>query len=71
MTKFDNTVKILEERFKPIRTSFRKFYPRKLKLSEDFTSALKKEYSRLQHEGHDPRRLAKMLEKALPFHLRD
>lgn len=71
MKRFDRKIDIFEERFRPIKIERRKLYPRNLRLSENFVNALKQEYRRLSEEGHDPKRLVRMLEKALPFHLRD
>tara|TARA_R110000751_G_scaffold256563_1_gene355996 strand:- start:189 stop:593 length:405 start_codon:yes stop_codon:yes gene_type:complete len=61
--------KILEG-YKPIPMK-RMFYPRGMKLSEDFINAYHREYDRLVGEGQNPRSLAERFNKALKFHIND
>lgn len=46
----------------------RVFYPRNLKLSDEFINAFKKEYKRLLDEGHNSKRILDLISKALIFH---
>lgn len=62
-SKFD---KVLEG-FKPL-TQNRVFYPRNMKLSEDFINAFHREYDRLVDEGQNPKSLVPRFGKALKFH---
>ena len=61
--------KILEG-YKPIPMK-RMFYPRGMKLSEDFINAYHREYDRLVGEGQNPRSLVERFNKALKFHIND
>lgn len=61
--------KIVEEKF--YATTQRHFYPRNLKLSEDFINAFRSEYTRLIDEGQDERRLLDRVGKALRFHVQE
>ena len=62
-TKFD---KILEG-YRPMPMG-RMFYPRGMKLSEDFVNAFHREYDRLVSEGQNPKSLLERFGKALKFH---
>ena len=59
--------KVLEG-FKPIPMK-RLFYPRGMKLSEDFVNAFHREYDRLMSEGQNPRSLLERVNKAMRFHV--
>ena len=59
--------KVLEG-YKPIPMK-RMFYPRGLKLSEDFVNAFHAEYDRLVGEGINPKSLVDRFGKALKFHV--
>ena len=61
--KFD---KILEG-YRPMPMG-RMFYPRGMKLSEDFVNAFHREYDRLVSEGQNPKSLLERFGKALKFH---
>ena len=63
-TKFD---KILEG-YRPMPMG-RMFYPRGMKLSEDFVNAFHREYDRLVSEGQNPKSLLERFGKALKFHV--
>ena len=55
------------EGFKPIPMK-RMFYPRGMRLSEDFINAFHREYDRLIDEGLNPRSLVERFGKAMRFH---
>ena len=63
-TKFD---KILEG-YRPMPMG-RMFYPRGMKLSEDFVNSFHREYDRLVSEGQNPKSLLERFGKALKFHV--
>lgn len=58
--------KVLEG-YKPIPMK-RLFYPRGMKLSEDFVNAFHREYDRLVDEGSNPKNLVDRFGKAMKFH---
>ena len=58
--------KVLEG-YKPIPMK-RLFYPRGMKLSEDFINAFHREYDRLVGEGQNPKSLVERFGKAMKFH---
>lgn len=58
------------EGYKPIPMK-RMFYPRGMKLSEDFVNAFHKEYDRLVGEGLNPKTLVERFGKAMSFHIND
>lgn len=58
------------EGYKPIPMK-RLFYPRGMKLSEDFINAFHREYDRLVGEGINPKSLLERFNKALTFHVND
>jgi len=58
--------KVLEG-FKPIPMK-RMFYPRGMKLSEEFVNAFHREYDRLVGEGVNPKTLVERFGKAMRFH---
>ena len=62
----DKLNKILEGH-KPIPMK-RMFYPRGMKLSEDFVNAFHREYDRLVGEGVNPKSLVERFGKAMRFH---
>ena len=62
-SKFD---KILEG-YKPMAMG-RMFYPRGMKLSEDFINSFHREYDRLVSEGQNPKSLVTRFGKAMKFH---
>ena len=62
----DKLNKILEG-YKPIPMK-RMFYPRGMKLSEDFVNAFHREYDRLVGEGVNPKSLVERFGKAMRFH---
>jgi len=55
------------EGYKPIPMK-RMFYPRGMKLSEDFVNAFHREYDRLVGEGLNPKTLVERFGKAMKFH---
>ena len=55
------------EGYKPIPMK-RMFYPRGMKLSEDFVNAFHREYDRLIGEGLNPKSLVERFGKAMRFH---
>jgi len=57
----------LIEGYKPIPMK-RMFYPRGMKLSEDFINAFHREYDRLVDEGLNPKSLVERFGKAMKFH---
>ena len=57
----------LIEGYKPIPMR-RMFYPRGMKLSEDFINAFHREYDRLVDEGLNPKSLVERFGKAMKFH---
>ena len=61
--------KVLEG-FKPIPMK-RLFYPRGMKLSEEFINAFHREYDRLVGEGLNPKTLVERVGKAMKFHIND
>ena len=63
-TKFDQVL----EGYRPM-TMGRMFYPRGMKLSEDFVNAFHREYDRLVSEGQNPKSLLERFGKALKFHV--
>lgn len=58
------------EGYKPIPMK-RLFYPRGMKLSEDFVNAFHREYDRLVSEGLNPKTLIERVGKAMSFHVND
>ena len=62
-TKFDQVL----EGYRPMAMG-RMFYPRGMKLSEDFVNAFHREYDRLVSEGQNPKSLLERFGKALKFH---
>ena len=58
--------KVLEG-YKPIPMK-RLFYPRGMKLSEEFVNAFHREYDRLLGEGQNPKTLVERFGKAMKFH---
>ena len=62
----DKFNKIIEG-YKPI-ASRRMFYPRNMKLSEDFINAFHREYDRLVGEGQNVKSLVERFGKAMKFH---
>ena len=62
----DKLDKVLEG-YKPIPMK-RMFYPRGMKLSEDFVNAFHREFDRLVGEGANPKSLVERFSKALRFH---
>ena len=58
------------EGYKPIPMK-RMFYPRGMKLSEDFVNAFHREYDRLVDEGLNPKTLVERFGKAMSFHVND
>ena len=56
------------EGYRPIPMK-RLFYPRGMKLSENFINAFHQEYDRLVGEGINPRSLLERFSKALKFHV--
>ena len=58
--------KILEG-YKPMAMG-RMFYPRNMKLSEDFVNSFHREYDRLVSEGQNPKSLVTRFGKAMKFH---
>tara|TARA_R110000751_G_scaffold285781_1_gene390136 strand:- start:22232 stop:22732 length:501 start_codon:yes stop_codon:yes gene_type:complete len=65
----DKFNKIIEG-YKPI-ASRRMFYPRNMKLSEDFVNAFHREYDRLVGEGQNVKSLVERFGKAMKFHARE
>jgi len=63
-TKFDQVL----EGYRPMAMG-RMFYPRGMKLSEDFVNAFHREYDRLVSEGQNPKSLLERFGKALKFHV--
>lgn len=63
-TKFDQVL----EGYRPMPMG-RMFYPRSMKLSEDFVNAFHREYDRLVSEGQNPKSLLERFGKALKFHV--
>ena len=61
--------KVLEG-YKPIPMK-RMFYPRGMRLSEDFVNAFHREYDRLVDEGLNPRSLVERFGKAMKFHVNE
>lgn len=59
--------KVLEG-FRPMPMG-RMFYPRNMKLSEDFINAFHREYDRLVSEGQGSKSLLERFSKALKFHV--
>tara|TARA_Y100000310_G_C20613014_1_gene779030 strand:+ start:1056 stop:1448 length:393 start_codon:yes stop_codon:yes gene_type:complete len=57
----------LIEGYKPIPMR-RMYYPRGMKLSEDFVNAFHREYDRLVDEGLNPKNLVDRFGKSLKFH---
>lgn len=49
----------------------RLFYPRGMKLSQDFVNAFHREYDRLVGEGQNPKSLLERVSKAMRFHVND
>ena len=49
----------------------RMFYPRGMKLSEDFVNAFHREYDRLVDEGINPKTLVERFGKAMKFHVNE
>lgn len=58
------------EGYKPIPMK-RLFYPRGMKLSEEFINAFHREYDRLISEGLNPKTLVERVSKAMTFHIND
>ena len=58
------------EGYKPIPMK-RMFYPRGMKLSEDFVNAFHREYDRLVGEGQNPKSLVERFGKAMKFHVNE
>jgi hypothetical protein len=58
------------EGYKPIPMK-RLFYPRGMKLSEEFVNAFHREYDRLVSEGLNPKTLIERVGKAMSFHVND
>jgi hypothetical protein len=58
------------EGYKPIPMK-RMFYPRGMKLSEDFVNAFHREYDRLVDEGINPKTLVERFGKAMKFHVNE
>ena len=69
MKEFNNNFNKLLENYAPLRTQSRLFYPRNLKLSEEFIKSFKNEYERLLKEGNHPKRLWKRFPRLLDFTL--
>jgi hypothetical protein len=65
----DKLNKVLEG-YKPIPMK-RLFYPRGMRLSEEFVNAFHKEYDRLVNEGINPKTLVERFGKAMKFHVND
>ena len=65
----DKLNKVLEG-YKPIPMK-RLFYPRGMRLSEEFVNAFHKEYDRLVSEGINPKTLVERFGKAMKFHVND
>jgi len=59
------------ENYGMIRQEKRVFYPRNFNLSQEFTSALKRELANQSKSGIDPDEFARKLNKALQFHVSD
>ena len=58
------------EGYKPIPMK-RLFYPRGMKLSEEFINAFHREYDRLISEGLNPKTLVERVSKAMTFHVNE
>ena len=58
------------EGYKPIPMK-RLFYPRGMKLSEQFINAFHREYDRLIADGINPKTLVERVSKAMKFHVND
>lgn len=65
-----NKLEDVLEGYKPIPMK-RLFYPRGMRLSEDFVNAFHREYDRLVDEGINPRALVERFGKAMAFHVND
>ena len=65
----DKLYKVLEG-FKPIPMK-RMFYPRGMRLSEDFVNAFHREFDRLIDEGLNPKSLVERFGKAMKFHVNE
>ena len=65
-----NKLKEVLEGYKPIPMK-RLFYPRGMKLSEDFVNAFHREYDRLVGEGINPKALVERFGKAMSFHVNE
>ena len=70
MNNFEKNYKKITENYGSLKFFKRVFYPRNLKLSEEFVNAFKKEYKRLIDEGHNSKRILDLISKALVFHSR-
>ena len=68
MNNFEKAFKKLNENYSSLKFYKRVFYPRNLKLSEDFVNSFKKEFKRLIDEGHNPKHIINQISKALMFH---
>jgi len=69
MKEFNNNFNRILENYAPLKTQSRLFYPRNLKLSEEFIKSFKEEYNRLLKEGNHPKKIMEKISKALKFHI--
>ena len=68
MNNFEKNYNKIYENYSSMKFFKRVFYPRNLKLSDEFINAFKKEYKRLLDEGHNSKRILDLISKALIFH---
>jgi hypothetical protein len=68
VNNFEKNYKALYENYGSLKFFRRVFYPRNLKLSEEFVNSFKKEYKRLAEEGHNTKSILEKISKALIFH---
>jgi hypothetical protein len=69
-TEFNKTVEQLCENANCIKSIKRVFYPKGIKLEEDFIGLAKRQHKQLTAKGMHPREATAKIAKALLFHLR-
>ena len=67
--RFSKEYEQIIESFSFIKTIKKEFYPKNLRLSEDFIKAFKTEYKKLVDEGCHPRKALARINKALMFYI--
>lgn len=67
MNRFEKKFNYLNENYGSLKFFKRVFYPRNLKLSDEFINSFKKEYKRLLNEGHNVKTILDKISKALIF----